>query len=39
MYPLQMIDIPDWPFDKIALDLITDLSISTSRNQQIITVV
>ena len=32
MYPLQMMDIPDWPFDKIAIDLVTDLNVSTSGN-------
>ena len=30
-YPLQMTDIPDQPFDKIAMDLITDLKVSMSR--------
>ena len=39
MYPLQMTDIPDWPFDKIIIDLITDLNISTSGNQHILTVI
>ena len=38
MFPLQMIDIPDQPFDKSAIDLITDLNISTSGNQHILTI-
>ena len=32
MYQLQMPDIPNQPFNKVAIDLITDLSISMSRN-------
>ena len=39
MYPLQMMDMLDWPFDKIALDLITDLSVSMSGNQHILTII
>ena len=39
MYPLQMLDIPDRPFDKIAIDLITDLNISTSGNKHILTII
>ena len=39
MYPLQMMDIPDWPFDKIAIDLVTDLNVSTSGNQHILTII
>ena len=38
MFPLQMMDIPDQPFDKIAIDLITDLNVSLSGNQHIITI-
>ena len=30
VYPLQMIDMPDGPFDKIAVDLVTDLNVSAS---------
>ena len=37
MYPLQITDIPDWPFDKIAIDLIAGLNVSTSENQHILT--
>ena len=38
VYPLQMTDIPDRPFDKIATDLVSDLNVSTSGNQHILTV-
>ena len=38
IYPLQMTDIPDRPFDKIAIDLVTDLNVSTSGNQYILTI-
>ena len=36
IYLLQMINIPDWPFNMIAIDLITDLNVSTSGNQHIL---
>ena len=39
MYALQMMDIPDQPFNMIAIDLITHLNISTSGNQQILTII
>ena len=32
-----MTDIPDRPFDKIAIDLVSDLNISSSGNQHILT--
>ena len=32
VYPLQMTDIPDRPFDKIAIDLVSDLNVSASGN-------
>ena len=38
MYPLQMMDIPNQPYDKIAIDLITDLNVSMSGNQHILTI-
>ena len=38
VYPLQMTDIPDRPFDKIAMDLVSDLNISASGNQHILTI-
>ena len=37
MYPLQMMDIPDKPFNKIAIDLVTDLNVSTSDKEHILT--
>ena len=39
MYPLQMMDIPDPLFDKLAIDLITDLNVSTSGSQHIFTII
>ena len=39
IYPLQMTDIPDRPFDKIAIDLVTDVNLSTSGNQHILTII
>ena len=39
MYPLQMMDIPDQPFDKTVIDLVTDLNVSTSGNQHILTTI
>ena len=38
-YPLQMTEIPDRPFDKIAIDLVTDFETSTSGNKHILTVI
>ena len=35
LYPLQMTDIPDRPFDKIYIDLVSDLNIFASGNQHI----
>ena len=39
MYPLQMTDICDRPFDKIGIDLVLDFSVSPSRNQHILTII
>ena len=39
LYPLQMTDIPDRSFEKIAIDLVSDLSVSTSGNQHILTII
>ena len=39
VYPLQMTDIPDRPFDKIAIDLVSDLNITASGNQHILTII
>ena len=38
-YPLQMTEIPDRPFDKIAIDLITECKSSTSGNKHILTII
>ena len=38
-YPLQMMEIPDRPFDKIAIGLITECDISTSDNKHILTII
>ena len=39
VYPLQMTDIPDRPFNKIAMDLVSDLNVSASGNQHILTII
>ena len=38
-YPLQMTEIPDRPFDKIAIDLVTDCETSTSGNKHLLTII
>ena len=38
-YPLQMSEIPDRPFDKIAIDLVTDCETSPSGNKHILTII
>ena len=38
-YPLQMTEIPDRPFDKIAIYLVTDCKTSTSGNKHILTII
>ena len=38
-YPLQMMEIPDRSFDKIAIDLVTDCKTSTSGNKHILTII
>ena len=38
-YPLQMIEIPDKPFDKIAIDLVMECETSTSGNKHILTII
>ena len=38
-YPLQMMEIPNRPFDKIAIDLITECETSTSGNKHILTII
>ena len=34
-----MTDIPDRPFDKIAIDLVSNLNVSASGNQHILTII
>ena len=38
-YPLQVTDISDRPFDIIAIDLVSDLTVHVSGNQHILTVI
>ena len=38
-YPLQMTEISDRPFDKIAIDLVTECKTSTSGNKHILTTI
>ena len=37
--PLQMMEIPDRPFDKIAIDLVTECNTSISGNKHILTII
>ena len=37
--PLQMTEIPDYPFDKIAMDLVTQYETSSSGNKHILTII
>ena len=37
IYPLQMMDIPNRPFGKIALDLLTECETLASGNKHILT--
>ena len=38
-YPLQMTEIPNRPFDKIAIDLVMECETSTSGNKHILTII
>ena len=38
-YPLQMTEIPDRPFDKIAIDFVINCEMSTSGNKHILTII
>ena len=38
-YPLQMMEIADMPFDKIAIDLVTECDTLTSGNKHILTII
>ena len=37
--PLQVTEIPEWPFNKIAIDLITECETSTSGSKHILTII
>ena len=37
--PLQLTEIPEWPFNKIATDLVTECETSTSGNKHSITII
>ena len=38
-YPLQMMEIPDKPFNKITIDLVNECETSTSGNKHILTII
>ena len=38
-YPLQRTEIPEHPFDKIAMDLVTECETSNSGNKHILTII
>ena len=38
-YPLQMTEIPDRPFDKIAMDSVMECETSNSGNKHILTII
>ena len=38
-YPLQMTEIPDRPFDKIVIDIVTESETSNSGNKHILTII
>ena len=38
-YPLHMMEIPDRPFDKVAIDLVTDFTESNKGNKHILTII
>ena len=38
-YPLQMTEIPERPFDKITIDLVTECKTSNPRNKHILTII
>ena len=38
-YPLQITEIPDRPFDKIVIDLVTECETSTSGNNHLLTII
>ena len=38
-YPLKIMEIPDRPFDKITIDLVTECEMSASGNKHILTII
>ena len=38
-YPLQMTEIPECPFDKFTIDLVTECETSSSGNKHILTII
>ena len=38
-YPLQMTEIPEHPFDKITIDMVTECETSSSGNKHILTII
>ena len=38
-YPLQMMEIPEWSFGNIAIDLVTECETSTSGSKYILTII
>ena len=38
-YPLQMTEIPECPFDKMAIDLVTECETFSSNNKHILTII
>ena len=38
-YPLQLTEIPEWSFNKIAIDLVTECETSSSGNKHILTII
>ena len=38
-YPFQMMEVPDRPFNKIAVELVTECATSTSGNKHILTII
>ena len=39
IYPLQMTEIPECPFNKITIDLVTECGTSSSGNNHILTII
>ena len=39
VFPLQVTDIPDRPFSKITIDLVSDLNVSASGSQHVLNII